>query len=128
METLETVVNVLEKLWWLIFVFFGGLIALVWRTAIKTNHVMRQVESVKSHDKEIKEIKTGMNDLKEDVTRVREALDKHNSKQDGDMSAIMTLLLEVSEALKAIPEVSPLLQTAHKDFQKHLVKRKETPK
>ena len=29
MEELGTVVNVLEKLWWLIFVFFGGLIALV---------------------------------------------------------------------------------------------------
>ncbi len=122
------IIDTLQKLWWLFFVFIGGLIALVWRTAIKTNHVIRQVDSVKSHDKEIKDIKKGMDDLKEDVTRVGESLDRHSAKQDGDMSAIMTLLLEVSEALKAIPEVGERLQDAHKDFYKHLVKRKETPK
>lgn len=124
MELIDT----LQKLWWLAVVFLGGLIALVWRTAIKTNHVMRQVESVKSHDKEIKEIQASMDDLKEDVLRVQAALDRHNTKQDGDMSAIMTLLLEVSETLKALPEINPGLQDAHKDFQKHLVKRKETMK
>jgi len=122
------IIDILQKLWWLFFVFIGGLIALVWRTAIKTNHVMRQVDSVKSHDKEIKDIKKSMDDLKGDVTRVGEALDRHSAKQDGDMSAIMTLLLEVSEAFKAIPEVGERLQDAHKDFYKHLVKRKETPK
>lgn len=124
METID----ILQKFWWLFVVFFGGMIALVWRTAIKTNYVMRQVDSVKNHDQDIKDLQGSVEDLKQDVSRVSASLDKHSTKQDGDMSAIMTLLLEISEALKAAPDIGPSLQNAHKDFQKHLVKRKETQK
>lgn len=92
-------ISVLKDLWWLFFGLLGGLIASVWRLAIKTNKVLEQVERVKSHDTEIKSIKKDIETLGEGVHELKGSLDAHVIDQKGDIKAINRGLLAIMEQL-----------------------------
>lgn len=113
------------KDWWWLILTVLGLIATLWRYSIKLHKAAEALNMAAKHDKDIKDLRADIEELKGGVGNVHEALAHHIVKQDGDMSAIMTLLLEISEAVKNDPEKGKAIQNAHKDFQKHLVKRKE---
>lgn len=112
--------------WWAFILILLGFLLWLGRTVIKTNKKLEQIDKVKIHDERIKQIDDKVVDINHKVGVIADKLDQHITKQDGDISAMMTLLLEISEAVKSDPEKGETIQKAHKDFQKHLVKRKES--
>lgn len=115
----------LKDWWWLVVLLFG-LLATIWRLAIKINKLKEQVETVPKQQSKMDTMDEKVNAIGDKVVGIEEKLDLHVVKQDGDMAAIMTALLEILECMKSDCPTNTALKAAHKDFQKHLVKRKQT--
>ena len=118
MEWLST----LKDLWWLAGLTIA-LLAFVWRTAIKTNKLLGQVESVKKHEAQIKDIKGDIEGLGADVQELKGALDEHVVDQKGDIKAINKGLLAIMEQLIHPSESKQKLEEARDELQNRLIEK-----
>lgn len=114
--------NTLKDLWWLAGLVVA-LLAFVWRTAIKTNKLLGQVEAVKQHEAQIKEIKEDIEGLGSNVQALKGALDDHVIDQKGDIKAINKGLLAIMEQLIHPRESKQKLEEARDELQNRLIEK-----
>jgi hypothetical protein len=108
---------------WLITAFVAWFV----KTIIKANKSKERIDQVAEHEESIKTLQDKMGGIEEGISGVRQSLDRHIEKQDSDMTAIMTTLLEILETIK-LGDQGETIRNTQKEFQKHIVKRKEENK
>lgn len=115
-------VDTLKELWWLAGLV-AALIGLVWRSAIKTNKLMEQVQSVKSHDEQIREIKRDTEELKGKIELLSQEMADHVVGQKHEISVMMKTLFTLVDAVKELSQNNTEVIAAHKELREHVVEK-----
>lgn len=114
-------IDTLKDLWWLAAAILF-LIGYVIKTAIKTSKVVEQVENVKVHDAEIKTVKGELAGLKNEISEMKESLEKHILDQKQDIQSINESLFAILDILKDMKDSSELKE-AHARLRKRQIEK-----
>ncbi len=114
-------VTPLKDLWWLIAAVLL-LLGYLWRTAIKTNRIVEQVERVKTHDAELQTVKGDIAEVKQEIAEMRESLEKHIVDQKQDIQSINSTLFAILDILKDMKDTAELKE-AHANLRKRQIER-----
>lgn len=80
-----------KEIWWLLGVLLLILGAL-WKLAIQTNHSKERLQQVADNEKSIKVLKNEMCDIKDDLSEIKQSVDR----QGHDTSAMLNLLQSIT--------------------------------
>ena len=84
----------IKDFWWLMGVLIA-ILATLWRMAIRTNESKESLQQVATNKEAIESLKVEMNGIKEDISDIKEGVDK----QSEDMAAVLGALQSIMIAL-----------------------------